>query len=297
MLMPMPGNEAMAASLAVKLEWVVAQIDSRKFPDGETYLKIVGEVTGRDIVLVCTLDRPDTRFLPLVFAADAARELGASTVHLVAPYLAYMRQDRRFHAGEAVTSHSFARLISGAFDGLVTIDPHLHRYRSLADIYTTPTHVLQAAEVLADWIGKHVANPILIGPDSESAQWVGEAAVRIGAPFTVFDKIRSGDRDVSVQPREPSLIASGTPVLVDDIISSGETMLAAARVIREISTSKPVCAAVHGIFAQGAYERLAPECATIATCNTVIHPTNAIDVTDLLAEGVHALLGSKQGNG
>ena len=106
----------------------------------------------RRIALVCTLDRPDAKMLPLLFAAAAARELGASQVGLVAPYLAYMRQDRRFKPGEAVTSREFARLLSGAFDWLVTVDPHLHRYASLAEIYRIPTRVVHAAPLISQWI-------------------------------------------------------------------------------------------------------------------------------------------------
>ena len=78
--------------------------------------------------LICTLTHPDQQFLLLVFAADAARELGAREVNLVAPYLAYMRQDKRFHDGESVTSRSFARMVSSTLDKLLTVDPHLHRY-------------------------------------------------------------------------------------------------------------------------------------------------------------------------
>jgi phosphoribosylpyrophosphate synthetase len=91
---------------------------------------IVFHLTSRTVVLACSLARPDEKTLPLLFAADAARDLGAAKVLLAAPCLAYLRQDRRFHAGEAVTSRSYAALLSRAFDALVTADPHLHRDRS-----------------------------------------------------------------------------------------------------------------------------------------------------------------------
>src|SRR3546814_16966881 len=90
------------------------------------------------VALVSTLARPDDGFLRLVFVADAARALGARDVTLIAPYLAYMRQDRRFRPGEAVTSRTFAGLISSSFDRLVTVDPHLQRYQALDQLYAIP---------------------------------------------------------------------------------------------------------------------------------------------------------------
>ncbi len=131
----MPGNDAMAQSLAKMLDGEIGKVELRDFPDGETYLRFAGDLGGRTLALVCTLDHPNSKILPLLFAAATAREIGAAKVGLVAPYLAYMRQDRRFKPGEAVTSRHVAGLLSDAFDWLVTVDPHLHRYSSLAQIY------------------------------------------------------------------------------------------------------------------------------------------------------------------
>ncbi len=290
LLLAMEGNAAMASSLAAKLGGVSGSVETRKFPDGETYLRLAADFSGRSVALVCSLDHPDAKFLPLVFAADAARDLGAASVGLVAPYLAYMRQDRRFQAGEAVTSRSFAKALSQNFDWLVTIDPHLHRTRSLGELYSIPAEALHAAPLLADWVGSNVENPLLVGPDGESVQWVSAAAARIKAPFTVLDKICEGDREVEIRLTDAKAFGNRTPVLLDDIISSGETMLAAVRAVRRASDVRPVCVAVHGIFADRADEALAREGARVVTANTVPHATNAIDVSGLLADGVAALL-------
>jgi ribose-phosphate pyrophosphokinase len=138
LVIAMPGNERFASEIAAALGTETGQIETRHFPDGESYVRFRSDVRDRELVMVATLDRPDCKYLPLHFAAAAARELGASRVGLVAPYLAYMRQDRRFHEGEAVTSRTFARLLSSAFDWLVTVDPHLHRTGSLSEIYSIP---------------------------------------------------------------------------------------------------------------------------------------------------------------
>src|SRR5690242_4485591 len=149
----MPGNAAMSALLAVALEAEKRSVEKLHFPDQESYVAIDGDPKDRAVVLLCTLDRPDDKILPLLFAADAARELGATQVGLVAPYLAYMRQDKRFAAGDAVSAHTFARVLTQSFDWLVTADPHLHRIKALSEIYKIPTRVAHAAGALASWIG------------------------------------------------------------------------------------------------------------------------------------------------
>jgi ribose-phosphate pyrophosphokinase len=142
LLIPMPGNEAFTRTLVDELAADLGQIELRTFPDGESNLRFVSDVTGRSIALVCTIVQPDDKMLPLIFAAATAREIGADNVGLVAPYLAYMRQDRRFKPGEAVTSRQIALLLSNSFNWLVTVDPHLHRYSSLSEIYRIPTGVV-----------------------------------------------------------------------------------------------------------------------------------------------------------
>jgi ribose-phosphate pyrophosphokinase len=204
----------------------------------------------------------------------------------VAPYLAYMRQDRPFHPGEAVTSRHAAGLLSRGFDWLVTVDPHLHRYHQLGEIYAIPAASLHAAPLLSAWIRNHVANPVLIGPDAESEQWVSAVASEAGAPFTVLEKIRHGDRDVDIRLRHLEHLADRTPVLIDDIIASGHTMLEAVRHVRTYNPAQPVCLAVHGIFADKSDTALERAGARIVTTNTIAHASNAIDVTGLLAHAI-----------
>ena len=182
----MPGNEALAAALAATLNATPGELEVRRFPDGETYLRLHTPVAGRRVILACSLYHPDDMALPLLFAASTARELGAASVGLAAPYLGYMRQDKRFNDGEAVTSALFAKMLSQHIDWLVTVDPHLHRWHSLDQIYPIPSTVVAAAPLLADWIRNNVEAPVLIGPDEESEQWVSAVAAIAGAPHVVL---------------------------------------------------------------------------------------------------------------
>ena len=289
LVVSMPQNETMAAAVACGLGEQATVIETRHFPDGETWLRYATDPNGCNVAIVCTLDRPDGKFLPLLFAAKTARELGAKRVGLVAPYLAYMRQDRRFHDGEAVTSKYFADVISGAFDWLVTVDPHLHRHRALSELYPIAARVGYAEPLIATWICDNIPNPVLIGPDQESEQWVAGIAEAAHAPFITLQKVRRGDRDVEIRVPDNGLPGARTPVIVDDIISSGETMLATVRQLVNRGGARPVCIAIHGIFAGDSAERLLNAGATVITSNTVVHPTNKIDVTEVITSCIGEL--------
>ena len=289
LVVPMPGNEDLASSLSVAQGWPLGALDTRRFPDGESYVRMITTVDAHYVVLVCTLARPDEKLLPLLFAASAARDLGAPGVGLVAPYLGYMRQDRSFKPGEAVTSREVAKLLSERFDWLVTVDPHLHRYHALGEIYSIPTRVLHAAPLMSRWIKDNVENPVIIGPDSESEQWVAAVAKDAGAPYSVLEKTRHGDRDVSVTLKGVRALTGRKPVLVDDIISSGRTMIAAARLLTGEGWPTPICLAVHGIFADQSDQLLAAAGARVVTSNTVPHPSNALDISALLGAALSEL--------
>jgi ribose-phosphate pyrophosphokinase len=262
-----------------------------RFPDGESLVRLTGEVAGRVVVLVASLSRPDEKTLPLLFAADVARDLGARQVLLAAPYLAYLRQDHRFHPGEAVTSRTYAALLSRAFDGVATVDPHLHRYRALGEIYRAPTLVVHAAPLIAAWLDANVRRSLLIGPDAESEQWVAEVAHQSRAPFTVLQKLRRGDRNVEVSLPEISPWQDLQPVLIDDIVSTARTMIQAVKSVRRAGLPPPVCIGVHALFAHGAYEQLlAAGPQAVVTCDTVPHASNGISVAEPLAAALREMV-------
>ena len=167
------------------------------------------------------------------------------------------------------------------------MDPHLHRHSSLAEVYAVPTWVLHAAPLVSDWIRRNVELPLLIGPDSESEQWVAAVARDADAPHIVLRKVRHGDRDVEVSVPDVARWRNCTPVLVDDIVSTARTMIETIGHLKRTGMRPPVCIAVHGIFAGAAYDNLlGAGAAQVVTTNTVLHVSNAIDVTPLLAEAV-----------
>lgn len=285
-LFALPGNEKLAQELALQLGCELGRINIRHFPDGETYVNIDASVQGKEVFVVASLDHPDEKFFALYFLVKTLREFGAYTVRLVAPYLAYMRQDQRFQPGDCLSSDLFAHLLSSFVDELITIDPHLHRHHRLSELYCTPAKVLHATPLIAEWINANVPNAVLVGPDEESEQWVSEVARLAEKPSIVLQKLRKGDKNVAIKVSNISKWKDKVPVVVDDIISTAATMLETIGHLKEAGFNNIVAIGVHGIFAGDAYEKLLQTAARIVTTNSIPHATNAIDITKLITTSI-----------
>ncbi len=291
-VLSLPGNEVLGRSVAGRLGAELGKSEVRRFPDGESYVRIDTPVAHRTVLLVCTLDRPDSKLVALSFMAATARDLGAATVGLICPYLPYMRQDKQFLTGEAISSVYFAAMLGERIDWLVTVDPHLHRRASLGEIFSVPSIAVHAAPLLSSWIKENLRDPFVIGPDSESEQWVASVASGAAVPYAVLRKIRRGDRDVEISTANLAIHQRRTPVLVDDIIPTGSTMIAAIGALKNAGWESPVCIGIHAVFAENAYSGLrAAGAKSIVTCNTILHPSNGIDVAGIVADAVRRLVG------
>ena len=127
----------------------------------------------------------------------------------------------------------------------------------------------------------------MVGPDSESSQWISEVAKNANAPFIILEKIRKGDDDVEVSVPQVNNYKSHTPVLVDDIISTARTMIATVIHLKNAGMKKPFCIGVHGIFANNAYADLLNAGAEeVVTCNTIPHESNRIMIDDIIVSSI-----------
>lgn len=285
-----PESHSLVSNLEKLLKAEQGQWSRRSFPDGETYLRIETPVSGAQVIILANLLNPNGNFLDLCLMADALKDQGAKEVVLISPYLPYMRQDKVFNTGEALSSKSFAKGISAFFDRLITIDPHLHRIHDLNEIYSIPTQVLHATELIAQWISNHVKDPFIIGPDGESSQWA--RAIAGNHPWICLSKVRHGDHHVTIDWPPLETFADQahgrTPVFVDDIISSGTTMM---RGIEHLNTLRvplnlaaPIAITIHPIFAGNSFDQIrALGTAQIISTNALPHLSNSIDVAGLIA--------------
>ena len=283
-------NNSLASHIANQLNAVYTIAKTHEFPDGESCVRIDPSKIREMVFVIHSLYHPDQLLLPLLFLAETLRDYGGKEITLVAPYLAYMRQDKRFNEGEGISARYFARLISEYFDGLVTVDPHLHRIKSLSEIYAIPSRAIHAAPVVADWIHNNIKQPLLIGPDSESEQWVKDLAQRAQSPYVVLEKIRHGDNNVEVSIPQVQKWLKHTPVLFDDIISTGRTMIETIKHLKQTDLAAPVCIGVHGIFSGNAYQELiAAGADKVVTTNTIEHPSNEISIATPIAQAINQL--------
>jgi ribose-phosphate pyrophosphokinase len=258
-------------------------IKRHRFPDQELRVTLPPRVPRR-VVVLRSLNRPNEKLIELLLVTQTARSLGARHVTLVAPYLAYMRQDRAFGPGEAVSQRHVGALLGALFDRLVTVDPHLHRVSSLSDVIPeSETVALSAAPLLGAFLRRRVPGAILIGPDEESAQWVEAAARAAGAEWAVARKKRRGDRRVTIDL--PAVRLDGRRVvLLDDVVSTGGTLIEATCKLKEAGAARVDVAITHALFGDETTSGLHEAgVRTIWSTDTVAHPTNAIRVAPLLA--------------
>lgn len=263
----------------------LVEIGVRKFPDGESLVR--APAAAGTVIVYCALDRPNEKLVELGLAASAFRDLGVNRLVLAAPYLCYMRQDMAFNEGEAVAQRVIGGLLAKWFDRIVTVEPHLHRTKSLMQVFPgIESDALTAAGLLADIIRSDNPCPetLVIGPDAESESWTTSVATAARAPFIILKKTRSGDRKVAIAATAEDVIAGKHVYLVDDIISTGATVAAAARFLKMNGADRIDVLAVHALFnKEDDRIMLDAGVSSIRSTDTVAHWTNAVSIAPLLA--------------
>ena len=261
-----------------------AEVEIHGFPDGESLVRLPEHLPPH-VILCRTLNDPNRRLIELELAAATARRLGAKRITLVAPYLCYMRQDKAFRPGEAISQRIIGALLARHLDALITVDPHLHRTRRLGDAVPID-HALAttAAPAMSAWLASRNRESLIVGPDEEAEQWVSRIAAAVGFEHCVARKQRRGDRDVTVVLPDREF-ARRDIVLVDDVMSTGQTLAEAARQIVEKGAGSVTVLVTHALCAGDAIERLHRVGAgEVVSTDSIPHPTNRLHLAHLLAE-------------
>jgi ribose-phosphate pyrophosphokinase len=274
-----------AERLAVLLGLPLHEIALHRFPDGE--IRVTVGVGASTTIIYASLDQPNDKLLAILFAAEALRRVGARRLVLLAPYLCYMRQDVAFHEGEAISQMAIGRLIAGIVDRVITIDAHLHRTADIRAVFPgIEAENLSAMPAIAN--AQRVTGidsaTIVVGPDTESRPWVSALASQLGLAHTVAQKIRRGDRSVEIGFANPALVAGRPVLLVDDIVSSGGTLIACAKALKSAGARTIDAVITHALFPSGmATEFVDAGIRSIRSTCSVPHPTNAIPLDDIFA--------------
>ncbi len=280
-----------ARKLARAIDGNLGQIEVHRFPDGESLVTLPTKL-AKTVIFFRSLHNPNAKLVELLLAIESARSNGCKRVILVAPYLCYMRQDIAFKPGQAISQRIIGELLSEWVDDLITVDPHLHRIQHLSVALPYCNSVAAtASSAIGEFIRQQNLNAVLLGPDEESLQWVEQVAQHAGLPGLVATKQRFGDREVKVAL--PAYTWQGKQVvLVDDVISSGKTMIETARELLRAGASGVSAICTHALFAEGALEEMQSEgISPIWSTDAIPHTSNSIDLTPILVDALRELTG------
>ena len=284
----LPASVGIGRQLAERLGVPGHEIAVHRFPDGE--LRVTVGSAAPTTIICCSLNEPNEKLIALLFAAEALRRGGARRLVLIAPYLGYMRQDAAFHAGEAISQRAIGDLFAKTFDRVITVEAHLHRTATLSQVFPgTETHNLSATSAIALVLRADALDPttLVVGPDAESRPWVSDLAGRLELAFIVGEKIRRGDRSVEIAFFDPARILHRPVVLIDDIVSSGGTLIACAKTLASSGVSSIDAVVIHALFPPellNEFDRAGIR--SLRSTNSVPHPTNAIALDRILADAV-----------
>ena len=279
---------APARRLARALGASFSTVTVHEFPDGET-MPIVDAPANETTVVYRSLDRPNGKLVDLLLAADAWRRAGAQHLILVAPYLCYFRQDAVFAPGEPLSRDVIAPLIGRRFDAVVTVQAHLHRTVDLAAELGTCAINLSPVEPLAAALPRY-NEPLIVGPDAESEPWAEAWARRLGGRVVVLRKTRRGDHKVSFEPPQDGFDGRAV-VIVDDVASSGETLVRATSLAHKAGAASIDVAVVHALMSSEATQRVLKAGARrVISTDSVRHSTNAAHLAPMLADAAKRVL-------
>jgi ribose-phosphate pyrophosphokinase len=275
------------AAIAARLGIARHDIAVHPFPDGELRVTVgpVAPVT----IIHGSLDRPNDKLVALLLACEALRRGGCQRIVLVAPYLCYMRQDAAFNAGEAISQRAVGRLLAELCDRVITVDAHLHRTPTIGEVFPGITaQNLSAMPAIADALAARLdRTSVVVGPDAESLPWVRDLAGRLGLDHAVAHKLRHGDHAVTVAFPDPARLRGRPILLVDDIVSSGGTLIACARALKAANVTSIDAVVTHALFPDGLRDAFTTAgIRSIRSTTSVTHSTNAISLAGLLAEAL-----------
>jgi len=256
-----------------------------KFPDDEIRIRFNINLKNKSVALVQSFYKNISDcIVEVILAAETAYELGAKKVVLVAPYFPYLRQDKRFHKGEAVSQRIISSLIDKYFDAVYVMDPHLHRQNKLHDIFKIKATRLTANSLIADYVKRYISNPVIIGPDEESYKWAERVANMLGVESRILKKKRYSSYHVEVKLNKKIDLSNKNAVIVDDIVSTGRTILETAKILRKLGAKNICCICVHGIFAGNALSKLRKAKVNVVSTNTIPSKVAKIDVCGVISQ-------------
>jgi ribose-phosphate pyrophosphokinase len=241
-----PASKELAEAVSALTGFGNVPVASKVFPDGESYVRLEGSVQGENVAIVQTTCPPaqDGRLFQLAFMADSAKRGGAVKVLAVVPYLAYARQDKMFLSGEGISVETVARMLKAAgIDELLTVNIHSEQ-------------VLGQFLLAQYFVDKGFKGAFALSPDKGAMYIAKQAQEVLGGDAGHLDKQRDRHTGQTKQTAEGLNVKGQTVIIFDDIISTGGTIVGAAKIIRELGAKHVFCACVHGLLIGDAEKRI-----------------------------------------
>jgi ribose-phosphate pyrophosphokinase len=290
MILAFPDYLNQAQRLANRLNAPLAEVSLHHFPDSESFIRLPPSLPEH--VIVCrSLNQPNDKLIELLLCATTARELGAKRLTLVAPYLCYMRQDFANQPGVAVSQRIIGKMLADLFDDVLTVDPHLHRISSLDQAIPIKNAIsLSAADEIGRFLKQKLAYALLLGPDSESKQWVATIANKIGFDYCIAHKERRGDKQIEMILPDNNF-HNKPVVIIDDMASTGRTLAKASRLLQAAGCNDIYAIVTHPLFCGDAETHiLQAGVKTLWSTDSIDHPTSCIKLDALLANAIKAII-------
>ena len=303
-----------AEKLAPILDMEHVGLESRRFPDGEAYVRIPPEsiesVRSEAVILVSNTF-PDSGIMQTLLLLGAIRDVRKGDlsslkgewsgdtedvgpgVFLAIPYYGYARQDKRFSAGESVSAKIVTEVVSKYCDGIAILDLHAPEVLEGMDV---PIEFVSSMPEIADSLQKGVSPDFILSPDKGAISRATEVASLIGCEFSYLEKTRIDAHTIEHTPKD--LDVSGKVVaIVDDMISTGGTICRASDALRRQGATEVHAACTHGLFTGGALSRLANHVDGVYTTDSLPNPRASVSAAPALARGLSSLMEKVSHNG
>lgn len=272
-------STSLAQKLAETVDGELVKTEHKTFPDGECYVRVLENLDGEDVVLVQTT-HPDDKIIELFFWQDAIREYIIKRLIVVIPYLGYSRQDKKFEEGEAVSVRALAKRIEMGCDLLITVDAHSPHTSSY---FQVPFEDVSGMPAIAEYL-KEKDIELVLAPDAGAIHRAEMVASALGCPFDYLEKKRLDAYTVEVKAKSTD-VDGKVALIVDDIISTGGTIAAAANHLKEQGAAKVVAACTHGLFVEDALDKLR-KCDDVISTDTIENTTTRVSVAGEIAKAL-----------
>jgi ribose-phosphate pyrophosphokinase len=250
------GNRALAEEIAQQLNVPMGRALVGSFMNGETRVRLEENVRGSDIFVIQSICYPyDHHLMELCFIIDALKRSSAGRVTAVIPYFAYARQEKKMTGREPISAKVIARFIEAAgADRVLTVDLHAAAIEGFFDV---PVDHLRAGPLLSEYFRRmHLDEVVVVSPDPGGVPRATDFRNRLGASTLAIIAKQRPEVDVVESLEMVGDVAGKTAIIVDDMISTGGTLVKAANLVMERGALEVYACAVHGLFAGDAFEQI-----------------------------------------